>query len=411
MSSGLPTTSTRGEVTCRQFETQTPTTRLLGRQRGERPGPMLLCLAGLHGNEPAGVHAVRRLIFALDARQVPFGGDLVALAGNLPALRAGRRFLDEDLNRIWQPERVRALRGPRSPSAEAPLVAAASAEAREQEELLLAVDEALESARGPVYVLDLHTTAAESAPFVTLGDTLTNRALARRFPIPIILGLEEQLDGALLSYLDRRGLVGLGVEGGSHTSPKSADALEAVLWIALVAQGHLQPSDVPRLDSYHRFLRGATRHLPPVMEVRHRHEVEPNDGFAMDAGLENFRPVQEGAVVARDRSGPVRAPESGRMFLPLYQELGDDGFFIVRRVRTIWLQISAVLRRLGLAHVAPLFPGVDRLLTRDDALVLRPWAARDSATRVLHLLGYRKRVRDNVVYMIRRKDRPGGYEG
>jgi hypothetical protein len=99
------------------------------------------------------------------------------------------------------------------------------------------------------------------------------------------------------------------------------------------------------------------------------------------------------------------------MFLPLYQELGDDGFFIVRRVRTIWLQISAVLRRLGLAHVAPLFPGVDRLLTRDDALVLRPWAARDSATRVLHLLGYRKRVRDNVVYMIRRKDRPGGYEG
>jgi succinylglutamate desuccinylase len=384
---------------------------------------MLLCVAGLHGNEPAGVHALQRVISALEARPVPLVGDLVALAGNLTALTAGRRFLDEDLNRIWQPERVRALRGSESPqagggtlaekapSAEGPSGAAAGVEAREQAELLHAVDEALASARGPVYVLDLHTTSAESPPFVTLGDTLTNRALARQFTIPIILGLEEQLDGALLSYLDRRGLVGLGVEGGSHTCSQSVDALEAVLWIALVVHGHVQPSDVPGLDAYYELLRGATRHLPPVMEVRYRHEVRPNDDFAMDAGFENFQPVQEGAVVARDRTGPVLAPESGRMFLPLYQELGDDGYFIVRRVRTIWLQISAVLRRLGLAGIAPLLPGVDRLPTRDDALVLRPWAARDSVIGVLHLLGYRKRVRDHVVYMIRRKDKSGGYAG
>src|SRR5688572_33480587 len=73
--------------------------REIGRRRGEAPGPTLIAVAGVHGNEPAGVHAARRLLCALEG--VRLTGELVALCGNLRALRAGRRYLDRDLNRQW----------------------------------------------------------------------------------------------------------------------------------------------------------------------------------------------------------------------------------------------------------------------------------------------------------------------
>ena len=36
--------------------------RKLGELEGAHAGPTLLCVAGIHGNEPAGVHAVRRVL-------------------------------------------------------------------------------------------------------------------------------------------------------------------------------------------------------------------------------------------------------------------------------------------------------------------------------------------------------------
>ena len=42
------------------------TERLIGRYRGVEPGPTVLCVAGVHGNEPAGVHALRRIFDDLE---------------------------------------------------------------------------------------------------------------------------------------------------------------------------------------------------------------------------------------------------------------------------------------------------------------------------------------------------------
>ena len=63
--------------------------RVVGRYTGERPGPKLLCIAGIHGNEPAGVHALHRVFHALAERRIPFQGEFVGLSGNLRALADG----------------------------------------------------------------------------------------------------------------------------------------------------------------------------------------------------------------------------------------------------------------------------------------------------------------------------------
>ena len=116
-----------------------PARREIGRVDRGAPGPTVLVMAGVHGNEPAGVHAALRVLAALDARAVPVRGRVVALAGNLPALAEGRRFLARDLNRGWGAAALAALR-------ERP-AAARSPEDGQQAELLERFEDALRTAK------------------------------------------------------------------------------------------------------------------------------------------------------------------------------------------------------------------------------------------------------------------------
>src|SRR5262249_5132745 len=116
--------------------------RIIGRLRGDLPGPMLIIVGGVHGNEPAGVRAAASVLAGLGG--VALRGDVVALAGNVRALGLGRRYQVRDLNRMWTGAPVEGD----------------DPEVLEQRELGAALDEALAAARGPLYFLDLHTTSA-----------------------------------------------------------------------------------------------------------------------------------------------------------------------------------------------------------------------------------------------------------
>ncbi|MDX1396308.1 MAG: succinylglutamate desuccinylase/aspartoacylase family protein [Gemmatimonadota bacterium] len=375
--------------------------RVLGSVRGDLPGPMLVCVAGLHGNEPSGNHAMLRVLTKLVDDEIPLRGDLVALGGNITALGQSVRFIDEDMNRVWQPDRVLTVLSSLRVGRDASRMVG-SAELAEQRELVGALRQAAKDARGPVRVLDLHTTSAESAPFTTLGDTLQNRTLARALPIPAVLGLEEQIDGAMLQYFDLLGWAGIGIEGGSHGSPGSIDAHEDAVWVLLETLGMVMADDVPDLGERRARLAGAATSLPPVVDVRYRHAIAPEDGFRMDPGFPNFVPVTRGQRLGEDVRGPVAAPLGGLLFLPLYQKQGDDGFFIVRAVRPVWLSISRWLRERGWDRRATWIPGVIRHPERDDAVILARWATNRWVLGLLHLLGFNARREGERTVMIRR---------
>ena len=86
-----------------------PEGREIGRVVGDAPGPTLIVVAGIHGNECAGVGAVRRVLATLTRRQGRVMGELVALAGNLGAMRLGIRYRERDMNRVWTKERIADL--------------------------------------------------------------------------------------------------------------------------------------------------------------------------------------------------------------------------------------------------------------------------------------------------------------
>lgn len=123
----------------------------------------------------------------------------------------------------------------------------------------------------------------------------------------------------------------MGIESGRHDDPASVDLHEAALWLSLVTAGCLPAdTDVVDLAACRRRLSRARDGLPDVFEVVYRRAIGPDDEFRMESGFANFTPVRAGDVVARDVRGPVPVPTDGRLFLPLYQEQGDDGYFVVR---------------------------------------------------------------------------------
>jgi hypothetical protein len=311
--------------------------RQLGCVRGPAPGPTLIAVGGIHGNEPAGIEASRLVLSRLEGLAPQMRGEFTALAGNLQALSQGKRFLARDLNRQWTPERIAGLKREGSSGS-------ASLEDREQLELLAAIEEVLLRARGPVYLLDLHTTSAPGVPFSVAGSSPRSLDFALQFPSVILMGLQDMLGGVMTEYFASRRVVALAVEGGQHQDRAAVECHESLLWMALRFLRQLPPGSGPGMEVSRRRLEEARGTLPRVVDVQERHSIRPEDHFVMEPGFDNIQPVGEGVLLARDRAGEIRARKSRLLVMPLYQALGDDGFFL-GRARGPWrLRVQAALR-------------------------------------------------------------------
>jgi succinylglutamate desuccinylase len=372
-----------------------PSGHLIASIRGPSAGPTLIILGGIHGNEPAGVLAAERVWRRMERRRVALHGEVVLLRGNTRALKQRVRYIDADLNRQWTAENVQTAdleeRG-------VPEVS----ELLEQRELLGVVKEAVSRARGEIYFLDLHTTSAHGKPFATVGDTMRNRRFALTFPLTIVLGLEEQIDGTLLEYVNNLGAITMGVEAGQHEALTSVDHHEAVIWIATASTGNFRREDVPELDQSRSLLKKASGGMK-LVEVRYRHVIAPEDRFKMEPGFNNFQAVRRGKVLAQDRTGQVKASETGLILMPLYQRLGNDGFFLVREVKRFWLKLSGLLRKLKVGHYVHFLPGVRRDPRNENVLIINTHIARVLPLQVFHLLGFRRlRWTDKYLVVSRR---------
>lgn len=357
--------------------------RVIGRLSSPVPGPTLIVIGGMHGNEPAGAIALSGIVSRLAEGPGLARGDFLALAGNLSALSQNQRYIDEDLNRCFD-------------GVEHPTI---STERREQTELLQTIESAIGRARGGIVLMDLHTTSGGGAPFSVFADTMASRNFAIRFPVPVVLGLEEQLAGTLIDFIGLRGHIAVGFEGGQHQDPRSVDVLEAVISMAL---GELGLVAEPKRDR-EQFLKRCGEDAPGVLEMVYRHEVHPDDHFSMLPGFESFQPVTPGQVLATDVRGDVKAPESGYLLMPLYQQQGNDGFFVVRKVRRFWLWFSAPLRYARAGRFAHWLPGVSKIAGRAHLVRVNRRLARWYSVEVLHLLGFRRRTEQDGVLLMERR--------
>lgn len=381
------------ETALKKEKKYTDENRVIGEVLGSDNGPTMVIFAGIHGNEKAGVLAAERVLHRIREENMLFRGNVHFILGNIKALNKNVRYLDADLNRVWTRERMKEIKSSSF---------VLNTETKEQIEIYRILRNIIKNERGPYYFLDLHTTSSPSVPFITISDSLNNRKFSSHFPVPVVLGIEEYLEGPLLTFINDHGYIALGFEGGQHTDPASVVNCEYFIWKSLVHSRCLKKDQVREFKRYRdHFAKMCCSHQ--FFEISFRYELKNASDFTMRPEFENFETIHKDQLLAFHKGLEVRADQSGRIFMPLYQEQGEEGFFILQKISGFWLRFSKVARKWKINNLLRMIPGVKQDPENKYVLIVDPKIARFLARDVLHLFGYRQQIlRDDKMHFIKR---------
>ncbi len=356
--------------------------RIIGKIKGDKSGPTMVFFGGIHGNETAGVFALNQVFSALNPEDI--SGTLYAITGNMAALKANKRYLNNDLNRLWFETRIKDIQNQSH----------LNSEEAELLEIFKILHHILETESGPFYFIDFHTTSSKTLPFITINDALINRKFSMLFPVPLVLGIEEYLEGPLLSYINELGYVSLGFESGQHDEKDAVLNCEAFIYLALVYAKVMTPNSLINFPVYYRQLQEQSQYLKEAFEVVFLHRVKASDHFEMLPGFKSFEKITKQTRLATDTEGAIVSKYNARIFMPLYQKMGAEGFFIIQPIKPFALKLSEFLRRIKFDNFLVILPGVSWQDKQKNVLLVNLKIAKFFAKSFFHLLGYRSQKVD-----------------
>lgn len=254
-------------------------------------GPEVLITALVHGNEYSGAWVLDAI---LESGFKPRRGRITLAFCNVRAFATfseaepdKSRFVDEDFNRVWSPER---LDGP-----------AESAELRRAQALLPYVDRA-------THLLDLHSMHEPCEPLFVAGMPPRNTAFAQslRTSAQVIIDAGHA-DGVRMRDYGQFGeedgtAVALLLEAGQHWQPSSRLAARNTFMRFLLASGAVDAADIPTC-----WLLPDAEVKPPLV-VTHRVVARTMD-FSFVADFQGGEVIKKsGALIATDGGESIVAP-------------------------------------------------------------------------------------------------------
>lgn len=306
--------------------------RVIGAYTGEEKGPLLICLGGIHGNETAGIEALLEVFQRLEEEpsknpNFHFRGRIVGLRGNLQALANGIRFIEADMNRMWTPENVKRI-----------LETSESLLLSEEQEVKYLYKEILEQIDSYEFdrllIMDLHTTTALGGIFSICTDDPESLKIANELHAPVITGMLRNISGTTMHFFSKDNfdydLVAVCFESGQHDAHDSKGNAVAAVINCLRTIGCVDPKDVENVHD-NRLIKKSDN-LPKVTELTYCHSIREEDAFEMKPGYLNFQSIKKGELLAHDRNGAIYSEYDGLILMPLYQPIGEDGFFVVQVV-------------------------------------------------------------------------------
>lgn len=353
--------------------------RIIKTINGKLSGPVVVFFGGIHGNEKAGNIAINKVLNNLNEDKI--NGTIYGISGNIKALKANKRFIDNDLNRLWTKTQIKNLF--QNPNLQN--------ESVEQLEIYELLQNIIAFHQGPFYFIDFHTTSSKTIPFITINDALINRKFSSFFPVPKVLGIEEYLSGPLLSYINELGYVSLGFESGQHTDEVSIANSVAFIYLTLVYTLALNVDDLKDFSNYVHQLKTAAQHNKTTYEVTYRHKIEDGEIFKMKPGFKSFELVDKHTEIAISNQKTIKLNNKETLFMPLYQEIGEDGYYLIKPISAFILRCSAALRRFKFDNLLVCLPGVSWFDKPNGVILVNLKTAKFLAKKLFHLLGYRSR--------------------
>lgn len=369
--------------------------RIIGKINGSQPGPTIIFTAGIHGNEPSGIFALNDVISEIVEKNIPIKGNIYAISGNLAALEEGTRYIKQDLNRMWTSERMELLTSGN--------IEKNDEETIQQLNVFNVINKILTTEEGPFYFMDLHTTSSETTPFLTVNDSIINRKFTEQYPVPLILGIEEYLDGPLLSYINELGYVAFGFEGGQHDSLSSIENHKAFIYQSLVFTENLEKTEID-FQHYYDTLAKTSVDTRDIYEIYYHYRIKEDETFEMKPGFLNFQKINKGQELANSNGEVIFAKKQGRILMPQYQSQGDDGYFSIRKIPQIFLNLSNSFRKLRVDKLLPIMPGISWQSDKHESLIVNRKIAWLFAKQIFHLMGYRNKKLDKTHLIIKNRE-------
>jgi len=257
-----------------------------------RSGHDVVVIALVHGNELCGAHAVKRLL-DLDIR--PVAGSLTLCLANVaayltydPAAPTRARFIDEDMNRVWD-----------RPTLDGPRVSRELQRARELRPLVT----------GATRLLDIHSMQSDAAPLMLSGMATKGQDLATRIGFPeLVIADGGHASGRRLrdhgAFADPAAdAVALLAECGQHQSPVAATNALEIAARFLLTVGTIDADTAASIAPLR------PHPTPRVIEVTDRITVRSGNraGFRFVRPFEGLEVVPEaGTIIALEDGKPIR---------------------------------------------------------------------------------------------------------
>jgi len=299
--------------------------RIIGERQGESDDVLLVLIGAIHGNEIAGIRAINNIIQTIDDDGLKLNGKLIGIAGNLNAIKAKKRFINQDLNRLWHNDNINRIKQSSSGDLDP--------EEQEALELIHILEELSTQPYKKKVLIDLHTTSADNGNFLVYPGNAQLDPIVQSLKLPVVVNLETYIQGTLMLHSWHMGFNAIVFEGGLIGSEKSVELHTYGLWQVLTSSCLIdEPHDIGMHLHYEELVGSLHAHMPKTVRVLHRHEIGAKDYFHMKPGFENFQRVERGQLLAEDKKGLIHCPMNGYIFMPLYQNSGNDGFFIVEEI-------------------------------------------------------------------------------
>ena len=303
--------------------------RIIGKYTGNDPGPLIIITAAMHGNEPAGVKALDLLFKMLEVEPITrpdfrYKGEIIGILGNIPAYRQNKRYISKDINRCWNPNYISQLLQKEKNNLKD--------EDYEVRDILDTISVEIDRVKPTkLYLLDLHTTSSDGGIFCIATDEIESIEIAKKIHAPVITGLLEGIEGTTLHFFNSKNkgvdTSAIAFEGGHHDDPLSVNRCIAAVINFMRAIGVIRSEDVENRHDY--ILQQYSNYLPEIVRVKYKYHIDDNKKWQMKPGYKNFQKVTKGEILARYDGKKVEAPCDGLILMPLYQNQGQDGFFIV----------------------------------------------------------------------------------
>lgn len=256
----------------------------------------------MHGDEPCGAGAIRRIGADFESRKLePNGGTIFLIHANLEATTLRRRYTPEgsDLNRLWDFSFVDKLRR--------------EAWGYEHHRVI-----ELKEVLGDLDIfLDLHSAKAPTPSFGVSNGEAHIDEIAKRIGISYLVQYWYGLaDKVIIGFLKLSGVPALSVECGAHDDPQIVDKAHRIAMDFLCATGAVDDCAATPGNDVH------TVHVVETI-------TKPSDEFAFGAPWTGFQRLEPGALVGRDRVTEIRVSRPCYAVLPNEDvEVGDDVIYL-----------------------------------------------------------------------------------